>query len=85
MPLLAGAAVREHAGVLRRDVHYALRTMRRTPGFTALAVLMLAIGTGANVAMFSVVDAGDAAVAVPRLAPDRLVTIRVAGPDLGRS
>ncbi len=58
----------------RQDLGFALRTLSRTPGYTAVAVLTLGLGIGANTAMFTLVD-GVLMRPLPYQDADRLVTL----------
>lgn len=59
---------------LLHDLRYSLRTLRRTPGFTLIAVLVIALGIGANVALFTVVR-GILLKPMPFAHPEQLVTL----------
>jgi len=59
---------------VRQDLRYALRTMRRTPAFSAIVIAVLALGIAGNTVMFSLVDAVRLR-ALPYAAADRLVVL----------
>jgi putative ABC transport system permease protein len=75
--VLGDALVRapgEHMHMLLKDVRHSARALRRSPMFTLVAIVTLALGIGANTAIFSVVHAV-AFQALPSRDPDRLVRL----------
>ncbi|HWG19074.1 MAG TPA: ABC transporter permease [Terracidiphilus sp.] len=63
---------------LLRDLRYSARTLRRTPGFTIIAILVMALGIGANVALFTVVR-GVLLRPLPFKDPNRLLMLYETG------
>jgi predicted permease len=67
-----------------RDLRYGIRMLRNSPGFTSVALLSLALGIGANVAIFQLIDAV-VLRALPVKDPAELVSVRVLSDNGGRT
>lgn len=81
--------VRDQRGVpmidaLRLDLKYAFRRLRSTPAFTLIVVLTLALGSGANAAIFSIFNQALVRL-LPVPAPEQLVNLSSPGPKTGRT
>src|SRR5438046_2106001 len=66
--------------VLAQDLSYALRVLRKKPGFTVVAILTLALGIGANTAIFSLIDAVMLRM-LPVQKPEELMQVQYGDPN----
>lgn len=73
---------RDYVSELRQDLAYGLRTLRRAPTFTLTAIVTIALGVGANTAIFSVVH-GIVFKPLPFPHPEQLVKVWSANPGAG--
>jgi len=79
---LATQAPREHAAMLMQDLRYAIRALRKDKTFALTVVVTLALGIGANTAIFQLI-AALALRSLPVRAPHELVEVRIVGGSHG--
>ena len=75
-------APKEHARMLLNDLRYSVRVLRRTPAFALTAIVTLALGIGANTAIFQLIDAVRLRP-LPVRSPQQLARVQIVGGNGG--